>query len=58
MPFTIVTQGTFTQPSTAVNQIIPLPSGVDYFVTTNLTQMALRPNQQVVWFVVNGTVEG
>jgi hypothetical protein len=40
MPFTIVTQGTFTQPATAVNQIIPLPSGVDYFVTTNLTQMA------------------
>ncbi len=40
MPFTIVTQGTFTQPSTAVAQIIPLPSSVDYFVTTNLTQMA------------------
>jgi len=38
--FTIVTQGTFTQPATAVNQIIPLPSGADYFVTTNLTQMA------------------
>lgn len=40
MPFTIVTQGTFTQPSTAVNQIINLPSGVDYFKTVNLTQMA------------------
>src|SRR5271169_1173155 len=40
MAFTIVTQGTFTQPSTAVNQVIPLPSGCDYFVTTNLTQMA------------------
>lgn len=40
MAFTIVTQGTFTQPATAVNQIIPLPSGADYFVTTNLTQMA------------------
>jgi hypothetical protein len=40
MPFTIVTQGTFTQPSTAVNQYIPLPSGVDYFKTINLTQMA------------------
>lgn len=40
MPFTIVTQGTFTQPSTAVTQYIPLPSSVDYFVTTNLTQMA------------------
>lgn len=40
MPFTIVTQGTFTQPATAVTQNIPLPSGCDYFVTTNLTQMA------------------
>lgn len=40
MAFTIVTQGTFTQPSTAVGQYIPLPSGVDYFKTYNLTQMA------------------
>lgn len=40
MAFTIVSQGTFTQPATAVNQVIPLPSGADYFVTTNLTQMA------------------
>lgn len=39
MPFTIVTQGTFTQPDTAVNQIIPLPSGADYFKTINITQM-------------------
>lgn len=44
MPFTIVTQGTFIQPSTAVNQNIPLPSGVDYFTTTNLTQMATTQN--------------
>lgn len=48
MAFTIVTQGTFTQPSTAVNQTIPLPSGADYFVTTNLTQMALAPATGVV----------
>lgn len=47
MPFTIVTQGTFTQPSTAVGQYIPLPSGVDYFVTTNLTQMATTENPGV-----------
>ena len=40
MAFTIITQGTFTQPATAVNQIIPLPSGADYFKTVNLTQMA------------------
>lgn len=40
MPFTIVTQGTFTQPSTAITQYVPLPSGCDYFVSTNLTQMA------------------
>jgi hypothetical protein len=54
MPFTIVTQGTFTQPATAVSQIIPLPSSADYFVTTNLTQMALQPATGVVirgeWF--------
>jgi hypothetical protein len=39
MAFTIVTQGTFTQPATAVNQIIPLPSGADYFKTYNYTQL-------------------
>lgn len=37
--FTIVSQGTFTQPATAANQIIPLPSGADYFKTINITQM-------------------
>ena len=54
MPFTIVTQGTFTQPATAVNQTIPLPSGADYFKTYNLTQMPLDPATAVVvmgeWF--------
>jgi len=45
--FSIVTQGTFTQPATAVNQIIPLPSGADYFVSTNLTQMNLAPSPGV-----------
>jgi len=40
MAFTIVSQGTFTQPATAVTQYIPLPSGVDYFKTFNLTQYA------------------
>ncbi len=40
MPFTIVTQGSFTQPATAVNMNINLPSSVDYFKTVNLTQMA------------------
>lgn len=40
MPFTIVSQGTFTQPATAVNQIIPLPSGADYFKTYNYTKAA------------------
>ena len=38
MAFTIVTQGTFTQPATAVNQVIPLPSGCDYFKTYNYTK--------------------
>ena len=41
MAFTIVSQGTFTQPATAANQIIPLPSGADYFKTINYTQMGL-----------------
>ena len=54
MPFTIVSQGTFTQPATAVNQSIPLPSGADYFKTYNLTQMPLAPATPVVvmgeWF--------
>jgi len=48
MPFTIVTQGTFTQSSPAINQTIPLPSGADYFIVTNLTQMALSPATGVV----------
>ena len=38
MAFTIISQGTFTQPSTAANQIIPLPSGCDYFKTYNYTK--------------------
>ena len=54
MPFTIVDMGTFVQPATAVNQIIQLPSGADYFVTTNLTQLPLTPATPVVirgeWF--------
>jgi hypothetical protein len=40
MPFSIIDMGTFVQPATAVNMYIPLPSGADYFTTTNLTQMA------------------
>jgi hypothetical protein len=47
MPFTIVTEGTFTQPSPAISQYIPLPSGADYFVSTNLTQMATTANPGV-----------
>lgn len=47
MAFTIVTQGTFTQGATAVGQYIALPSGADYFVTTNLTQMATTANPGV-----------
>lgn len=40
MAFTIVSQGTFTQPATAIGFNVPLPSSADYFITTNLTQMA------------------
>lgn len=39
MPFTILTGDSFT--STGVDVKIPLPSSADYFVTTNITQMAL-----------------
>lgn len=38
MPFTIVTQGYFKQPATAVNMNIPLPSSIDYFKTYNYTK--------------------
>lgn len=44
MPFTIVSQGTFTQTSPAAGVSIPLPSGADYFKTYNLTQMATTQN--------------
>jgi hypothetical protein len=61
MAFTIVTQGTFKQPATAVNQIIPLPSGADYFVTTNLTKMASASTTGCVrgeWFGGGETTTG
>lgn len=38
MPFTIVTQGSFT--STGVGVKIPVPSSADYFKVQNLTQLA------------------
>lgn len=47
MPFSIILTGTFTQPATAVNQIIPLPSSANYFRTINKTQMNLAPNPGV-----------
>lgn len=52
MPFTILTQGTFTQPSTAVNMNINLPSSADYFKTVNYTQMGLTGTVCVAgeWF--------
>lgn len=40
MAFTLITQGYFVQPATAVGMNIPLPSGADYFKTYNLTKMA------------------
>lgn len=45
MPFTIVTQGTFTSDGTGKS--IPLPSSADYFVTTNLTKMGAASNPGV-----------
>lgn len=55
MPFTIVSQGTFTQSNPAVNQIIPLPTGADYFKTTNITQISsTNSNRCVVGEWYNG----
>ena len=52
MPFTIMTQGSFT--STGAGVRINLPSSADYFKTYNLTQMPLAPATPVVvmgeWF--------
>lgn len=52
MPFTIMTQGSFT--STGAGVKINLPSSADYFKTYNLTQMPLAPATAVVvmaeWF--------
>lgn len=52
MPFTIITGGSYT--STGANQLISMPSSVDYFTTTNFTQMPLAPATAVCirgeWF--------
>lgn len=45
MAFTILDGGSFV--STGAGVKIPLPSSADYFVTTNVTQMALAPNPGV-----------
>ena len=53
MAFTLITQGTYTQPATAVAQIIPLPTGCDYMKVVNFTQMsAASPTACVAgeWF--------
>lgn len=42
MPFTIVTQGSFT--STGVGVKVNIPSSADYFVAKNLTQLATTQN--------------
>ncbi len=39
MDGTILSQGSFTQPATAVNQIVAVPSGIDWFMTYNKTQI-------------------
>lgn len=37
MPFTIITGGSYT--STGANQVIPIPSGADFFTVRNITQI-------------------
>lgn len=52
MPFTIMTQGSFT--STGANKKILLPASADYFITKNLTQFAATQTTpvgvQFEWF--------
>ena len=47
MAFTIITQGTVTQGSTATGLRIDIPQSADYFKVVNLTQMAANPNPGV-----------
>ena len=35
---TIIGQGTFTAPSTIINQVIAIPQGVDWMTVRNYTQ--------------------
>jgi hypothetical protein len=63
MAFTIITQGTVTQPATPVVQYINLPSSADYFKVYNLTQAAASNSNSGVlfeWFnnitAVNGAL--
>lgn len=71
MPFTIMTQGSFTSTGVPVN--IPLPSSADYFKTINMTQLAttqatgrgfmfewfgnpsFAQNSAIEWFKTNST---
>jgi hypothetical protein len=70
MPFTIITQGSFTSEGVGVK--IPLPSSADYFRTQNITQLAttqgtgrvvqgefypaiMNPNDGIRWKKTNST---
>jgi hypothetical protein len=50
MDGTILSQGSFTQPATAVNQIVAVPSGIDWFMTYNKTQIDAATNSAGVAF--------
>ena len=39
MDGTILSQGSFTQPATAITQYVAVPSGIDWFMTYNKTQI-------------------
>ena len=50
MDGTIIGQGTFTQPATAVNQVIAIPSGVDWIYVFNKTQATANTGSTGVSF--------
>jgi len=54
MDGTILTQGTFTQPATAVNQTIIIPSGVDWLRVVNYTQASLTAGNGAYFYWQRG----
>lgn len=59
MDGTILSQGTFTQPATAVNQVVAVPSGIDWMYVYNKTQIdAKSASTGVVFYWQRGMPAG